>query len=300
MKLKTIILIAGPTAVGKTLLAIDIAKHFNTGIISADSRQCYRELSIGVAKPDAEELKQVKHYFINSHSIHEDVNAAVFEQYALKAANEIFIDNDIAIMVGGTGLYIKAFCESLDIIPPISPELRDNIIANYKQSGINWLQEQLCLNDPAYFVSAEILNPQRLMRALEIKLGTGRSIREFHQHKKAIRNFKIVKIGLELSKEQLHQNIHVRVDEMIKLGLLHEAESLLPYKSLTALRTVGYTELFTYLEGEISLEEATGLIKKNTRHYAKRQLTWFKKDHTITWCTPSDKQKIIDLCQGSM
>ncbi|MBC7826968.1 MAG: tRNA (adenosine(37)-N6)-dimethylallyltransferase MiaA [Chitinophagaceae bacterium] len=299
MKSKTIIIIVGPTAVGKTSLAIDIAGHFNTAIISADSRQCYRELTIGVAKPDAEQLRQIRHYFINSHSIHEDLNAALFEQYALDAVNEIFTSRDTAVMVGGTGLYIKAFCEGLDQIPAVSPEVRESITASYKRSGINWLQEQLRVIDPDYIVSGEILNPQRLMRALEVKLHTGRSIREFQQHKKVHREFKIIKIGLELPKEELHKNIHWRVDEMMKQGMVEEARSLQSYQSLPALRTVGYTELFSYFENKISLKAAIDLIRKNTRQYAKRQLTWFRKDPGVQWHKPLDKQKIIDLYQGS-
>jgi tRNA dimethylallyltransferase len=295
LKSKSVIIIAGPTAVGKTSLAIEVAKYFNTAIISADSRQCYRELVIGVAKPGAEDLHQVKHYFINSHSIHEETNAAVFEQYALQAVSEILSVNNVAIMVGGTGLYIKAFCEGLDDIPPVSAEIRADIISTYKQSGISWLQEQVQRNDPTYFQTGEMSNPQRLMRALEVKIGTGRSIREFQQNKKASRDFNIIKTGLEIPKEQLHWNIHHRVDEMMEQGLLAEAESLLPFRSLPALRTVGYTELFEYFEGRISLEEAVDLIKKNTRHYAKRQLTWFRKDASIKWFTPADKQKVIDL-----
>ena len=297
LKSKTVIIIAGPTAVGKTSLAIEIAKHFNTQIISADSRQCFRELTIGVAKPSAEQLQQVKHYFINSHSIHDEVNAAAFEQYALRSLQEIFSHHDVALIVGGTGLYIRALCEGLDEIPPVAPVIRENIIADYNRSGLTWLQEQVRINDPEYFLTGEIANPQRLMRALEVKVGTGKSIRQFQQKKKIARDFSIIKVGLQLPKDQLHENIHYRVNEMMKQGLLQEVESQLPYKSLPALRTVGYTELFSYLEGKMSLEEAIELIKKNTRHYAKRQLTWFKKDKSITWYTPFNKQEIIDLYQ---
>lgn len=298
MKSKTIIIIAGPTAVGKTSLAIELAKHFNTEIISADSRQCFRELNIGVAKPTREQLDEVKHYFINSHSIHDEVNAATFEEYALQSAKQIFLDHDIAVMVGGTGLYIQAFCEGLDEIPKIPPDIRETIKENYKRSGLSWLQEQVRVNDPEYFQTGEIENPQRLMRALEVKSGTGKSIRQFQRNKKVTRDFSIIKVGLQLPKEQLYSNIHFRVDEMMKDGLLHEVESLLPFQSLPALRTVGYTEPFAFLEGKISLDEAIDLIKKNTRHYAKRQLTWFKKDDSMIWYAPFDKQKIIDLYQA--
>jgi len=300
LKSKTIIIIAGPTAVGKTSLAIELARHLNTSIISADSRQCYRELNIGVAKPSSDQLQQVKHYFINSHSIHHELNAVGFENYALNTASEIFSLKDVAVMVGGTGLYIKAFCEGLDEMPPVTASIRNEIMANYQLFGIVWLQEQIQMHDHEYFSTGELMNPQRLMRALEIKLATGTSIREFQQNKKITRDFNIIKIGLHLSKEQLHQHIHFRVDEMMKQGLANEVESLLPYKTLPALRTVAYTELFAYFEGKISLEEATGLIKKNTRNYAKRQMTWFRKDQSFKWYTPLDTEKILDLYQNTV
>jgi len=297
LKLKTIIIIAGPTAVGKTSLAIELAKHFDTAIISADSRQCFRELNIGVAKPTTEQLDEVRHYFINSHSIHEDVNAAIFEQYALRSAEEIFLHRDTAVMVGGTGLYIKAFCEGLDEIPTISSGVREKIVSNYNLSGLRWLQEQVRVNDPEYFAKGEITNPQRLMRALEVKLGTGKSIRQFQQSRKVIRHFSIIKIGLHLPKDLLHANIDHRVDEMMKQGLLNEVQTLLPFRLLPALRTVGYTELFNYLDREISLTEAVNAIKKNTRQYAKRQMTWFRRDATIRWYSPQETREIIDLYQ---
>ena len=298
MKSKTIIVIAGPTAVGKTSLAIELAKHFNTEIISADSRQCFKELDIGVAKPGMQQLNEVRHYFINSHSIHEDVNAAIFEQYALQCADDIFRRHDIALLVGGTGLYIKAFCEGLDEIPAIATDVREEIISNYTLSGLAWLQEQVRVNDPEYFATGEIANPQRLMRALEVKLGTGKSIRQYQQGRKLVRDFSIIKVGLELPKEKLHANIDYRVDEMMRQGLLKEAESLIPFRALPALRTVGYTELFSCLNGEISLDDAVVAIKKNTRQYAKRQMTWFRRDPSVKWFSPNEKQEIIDLYES--
>ncbi len=297
MKSKKIIIIDGPTAVGKTSLAIEIAKHFNTEIISADSRQCFRELNIGVAKPSADQLCEVKHHFINSHSIHDDINAATFEQYALQSVKQIFLYHDIALMVGGTGLYIQAFCNGLDDIPTIQAHIRETIKRNYERSGLSWLQEQVRMHDPEYFNTGEIENRQRLMRALEVKSVTGKSIRQFQQNKKVTRDFSIIKVGLQLPREQLHSNIHHRVDEMMNHGLLREVESLMPFQSLPALRTVGYTELFAFLEGKISQDEAVDLIKKNTRHYAKRQLTWFRKDTSVIWVAPYEKQRIIDLYQ---
>jgi tRNA dimethylallyltransferase len=294
-RIKTCIVIAGPTAVGKTALAIQLAQHFSTSIISADSRQCFKELNIGVAKPSAEELQLVPHYFINSHSINQEVNAALFEQYALQKINEIFTVKNIAIMVGGTGLYIKAFCNGIDEVPVIDPAVREKIITSYEQDGLAWLQNEVKKNDPVYFAKGEIKNPQRLMRALEVKLSTDKSILEFQTQQKKQRDFKIIKIGLELPKEQLHKNINHRVDIMMEQGLLAEVESLLPYKNFNALQTVGYKELFDYFDGNISLTGAVERIKINTRQYAKRQMTWFKKDVEINWGKTLDYESIITL-----
>jgi tRNA dimethylallyltransferase len=297
---KTCIIISGPTAVGKTSVAIQVARHFGTEIISADSRQCFKELNIGVAKPSAEELAAVKHHFINSHSIHEELNAAGFEQYALQAARSIFQQNDIAVMTGGTGLYIKAFCEGMDEIPPVLPGIREKIMAGLEKSGLAWLQQQVKEQDPLYFSTGEIQNPQRLVRALEVVQSTGRSIRHFQQGKKMERNFRIIKTALGLPKEELHRNINHRVDEMIARGLLQEVTTLMPWRGLNALQTVGYTELFDYLDGNSTLEQAVELIKKNTRQYAKRQMTWFRRDKDISWFSPQDVSGIIDRGQSKV
>lgn len=240
-------------------------------------------MNIGVAKPNDSELKKVHHYFINSHHIQQDVNAGTFEQYALQAIDENFKTNLHAVMVGGTGLYIKAFCEGMDHIPSVPDSIRNNIIDQYKLNGLSWLQKEVEQKDAVFWKIAEQQNPQRLMRALEIVEATGKSITSFKTNKKVTRNFNIVKIGLELPKELLHLNINTRVDEMMEQGLLNEVESLLPFRTLNALQTVGYKELFDYLNGNSSLDEAVENIKKNTRHYAKRQMTWFKKDATIQW-----------------
>jgi tRNA dimethylallyltransferase len=262
---KTVIIICGPTAVGKTSVAIHLAKHFQTDIISADSRQCFKELNIAVARPSAEELNEVKHHFIASHSIHDEVTAITFEQYALQKAKELFLQHDVIIMVGGTGLYIKVFCEGLDEIPETKAEIRSQVIENYKKHGLAWLQEEIRVKDPAFFAEGEIQNPQRMMRALEVVESTGQSILSFRKEGKAKRNFNIIKIGLELTKEELHHNINTRVDAMMNAGLLKEAESLLPYRRLNALQTVGYAELFDYFDGKISLEKAKEEIKTHTR-----------------------------------
>ena len=290
---KTVIIICGPTAVGKTSVAIQLATHFKTEIISADSRQCFKELNIGVARPSAEELKEVKHHFIVSHSIKEEVTAVTFEQYALQKTKELFHQHDIVIMVGGTGLYIKAFCEGLDAIPDVPAEIRKNIISNYESRGMEWLQNEVNEKDPAFYAAGEIQNPQRMMRALEVMEATGRSILSFRNGEKAKREFNIIKIGLKLPKEELIRNINTRVEKMMEEGLLHEVKQLQPGKNLNALQTVGYVEIFDHLEGKISLADAIEKIKTNTRQYTKRQMTWFKKDKEIKWFLPSQLSEII-------
>ncbi len=288
LKENTVIIICGSTAAGKTSFAINLATQLQTEIISADSRQCFKELNIGVAKPSVQQLNEVKHYFINSHSIFDEVNAAVFEQYALHVANEIFKKHKIAVMVGGTGLYIKAFCEGLDEIPAVDETVRQQVNEMYEQNGLAHLQTELALKDPEFWQQAEQQNTQRLMRAMEVLLSTGQSITAFQKGKKEDRPFNIIKIGLEVPRQQLYDQINRRVDEMIEKGLVDEVRSLEPYQNLNALQTVGYREIFDYLNNQISLPDAINRIKTNTRHYAKRQLTWFKKDKDIQWRSPSD------------
>lgn len=291
---KTVILIAGPTAVGKTALAIQLAKHFHTAIISADSRQCYKEITIGVAKPSVEELNTVKHYFINSHSITDDVSAAAYEHYALTAAEELFATNDVAVMVGGTGLYIKAFCEGMDQIPAVPDELRVQLQQQYQQYGIEWLQQQLQQQDPLFAAQGEMQNPQRMLRALEVVKASGESIIKFRKGEKQQRPFDVIKIGLELPREELYNRINLRVDLMMKEGLLEEAKTVYPQRQLNALQTVGYRELFDYFDGMLTLPQAVEKIKQNSRHYAKRQLTWFKRETAMKWFHPSDALAIIE------
>ncbi len=293
-KKNIVVIVCGPTAVGKTAVAIELAKFFQTQIISADSRQCFNELNIGVAKPSLDELNLVTHHFINSHSIHEIVNAGVFETYALNAANEIFQHSNIAVMVGGTGLYIQSFCEGMDAMPVIDVSIRAKIKHQYQSNGLMWLQEQLQLKDPVFWHTAEQQNPQRLMRALEIVEATGQSNIDFRKGDKQQRNFDIIKIGLTLSREMLYTRINNRVDTMMEQGLLKEAENLIPHKSLNALQTVGYKEFFNYFDGNCTLENAIEELKKNTRHYAKRQMTWFKKDDAVQWFQPNEVAVIIE------
>ncbi|MFI5155172.1 MAG: tRNA (adenosine(37)-N6)-dimethylallyltransferase MiaA [Chitinophagales bacterium] len=292
-KERKIILIAGPTASGKTGLALQIAEHYKCPILSVDSRQCFRELNIGVAKPSEKDLQKIHHYFINSHSIHDEVNASIFESLALEWVNEIFKSHRTAVMVGGTGLYIKSFCEGLDEIPAVPESIRREIEMQYEKLGLGWLKDQIRESDPVFFEKGEIQNPRRLMRALEVWMFTGRSLHSFRSSMPKKRDFKIEKFGISLSKEILHSNISHRVDQMMNNGLLQEVKDLLPFRSLNALQTVGYSELFSFLDGDYPLEHAVERIKKNTRQYAKRQLTWFRKDPDICWIELTDIEKII-------
>ncbi|MBI5858658.1 MAG: tRNA (adenosine(37)-N6)-dimethylallyltransferase MiaA [Sphingobacteriales bacterium] len=314
---KTVIIICGPTAVGKTSVAIQLAQHYKSEIISADSRQCFKELNIGVARPSEKELEEIKHHFIASHSIQEEVTAASFEQYALGKTKELFAKHDVVMMVGGTGLYIKAFCEGLDKIPEVSDGIRTQIAENYKLKGLEWLQDEIEKKDPAFFATGEIQNPQRMMRALEVLEATGQSILSFRKGAKAKRDFNTIKIGLELPKEELHRNINARVDKMMEAGLLNEVKQLLPFKNLNALQTVGYAELFEcmvpemrltqnsnsvflFQHGVASIEEAVKQIKIHTRQYAKRQMTWFRKDEAIKWFRLGQMTEMIELVKSNV
>jgi len=280
---KTVYIIVGPTAVGKTALAIQLAKHFQTEIISADARQCYKELNIGVARPSEDELNQIPHHFIASHSINDIVNASVFENYALAITEKLFEQKDNIVMVGGTGLYIKAFCEGLDDIPAIDPSVRKSIIHSYESNGLIWLQNELAQKDPAYWKQAEQENPHRLMRALEVIEGLGKSILSFQAQQKKQRPFNIVTLGIEMERALLYERINQRVEQMIAAGLEQEVQALLPQFSLNALQTVGYREWLSYFNKEQSLEQVIAAIQQNTRQYAKRQMTWFKKDPSVQW-----------------
>lgn len=240
-------------------------------------------MNIGIARPSAEELKQVPHYFIASHHVQEDINAAWYERYALNLLNGLFLKHDTVVVTGGTGLYIKALTEGLDTIPEVASSIRERVVSEYEAKGIAWLQEQLQQHDPLFSTSGEMQNPQRMMRALEVALGTGQSIISFRNSIKQPRPFRIVPIGLELPREKLYERINLRVDAMMQAGQEEEARQLLPHKDLNALQTVGYRELFDYFGGKTSLEEAVELIKQNTRRYAKRQMTWFKRQAEMHW-----------------
>jgi tRNA dimethylallyltransferase len=295
--LPTILVIGGPTATGKTALALDLAEQFGTSIISADSRQCYRELNIGVARPSMVELARIPHYFIGTHSVTEPVNAAAFAGIAREAAADVSARNraagkpDLVVLAGGTGLYIKAFTEGIDLIPPVPEGVRRAVQEGYEQGGLGWLQAQVRLKDPAWLEGGEGQNPRRLMRALEVFDATGRPIKAFQG--KIRHGYNVLKIGLELPRPLLYERIDARVDRMMEAGLLEEVRGLLPYMGEKALDTVGYKELFDYLQGLLSLEEAVARIKQHSRNYAKRQLTWFKKDRDFRWFGPEQGAAVL-------
>lgn len=275
--------IIGPTAIGKTSLAIKIAQHFETEIISSDSRQFFKEMNIGTAVPDADELRAVPHHFIQHISIHDNYSVGDFERDAIKKLDELFKDSNIAVMVGGSGLYIKAVKDGLDNFPDVDPKIRENLNKHLQEDGIDWLQQKLFILDPDYYKVADVQNPHRLIRALEICIATGRPFSEFLDQEKPERNFKTINIGLLAERAVIYERINKRVDIMMNKGLLEEARRLHPYKDLNALNTVGYKELFAFFDGLTDLDTAVAEIKKNTRRFAKRQLTWFRKDESITW-----------------
>jgi len=285
--LKTLIVIGGATASGKTAVAIETALYFNTCILSADSRQCYRELNIGVAKPDIGQLKAVQHFFINSHSVHEEVSAGVYGRYGLEKLALIFEQSDFAVCAGGTGLYIKALCEGLDVMPSIDKSIDQYINEQYLLHGLGWLQQQVQQHDPLFAPSAEFHNPNRLLRALVFKLSTGESILQFRTNQKQTRNFDIRYFALDAERTKLYQRIDQRVDEMVAQGLVAEAAQLHPLRHLKPLQTVGYTELFDYFEGKLDLSLAIGKIKQHSRNYAKRQITWFKHQSDYIFVPPT-------------
>lgn len=294
---KKMLVIVGPTAVGKTALAIRVAKHFQAEIISADSRQIYKELAIGTAKPTTEELKEVKHHFVNSHSIHEDYDAAQFGEEALALTYELFKNYNHVVVCGGSGLYVKALLEGFDDIPEVADEIRDQLIEEFETKGLGWLQNKMRELDPEYFKKVDQQNPVRLMRALEVRIATGKSISTFQTRAKRILPFQVIKIGLELERARLYERIDNRMDEMIAKGLFKEAKSFYPYKSLNALQTVGHREIFEHMDGGYDRGEAVRLLKRNSRRYAKRQLTWFKRDEEIRWFNSDDLGAIIEYIE---
>lgn len=298
---KYLIAILGPTAIGKTALSVEIARYFDTEIISADSRQFFKEMNIGTAVPSGEELSAVPHHFIQHISVEEDYSVGDFERDAIQKIEMLFQQHQVLVMAGGSGLYVKAVTEGLDDFPEIDPEIRHKLIAHFKKDEIEWLQKKLEELDPEYYQHADIQNPHRLIRALEICIGTGKAFSSFLNKEKTKRTFQTIKIGLTADREIIYDRINLRVDLMIENGLVDEARRLYSKKDLNALNTVGYKELFKYFDGEWPLDKAVAEIKKNTRRFAKRQLTWFRKDEEINWFDyKTDPEEIIEFLEKSL
>ena len=290
---KTLIVITGPTAVGKTALCLDIAQHFGIPIINADSRQIYKELKIGTASPTSEQLQLVPHYFVGSLSLTDYYSASLFEQQVLEILSRQFRSHDFALMAGGSMMYIDAVCDGIDDIPTVDDQTRETLKQRLKEEGLEALVEQLKELDPEYYAIVDRQNPRRVVHGLEICLMTGKTYTSFRKREKKQRPFRIVKIGLNRPREELYDRINQRVDQMMQQGLLEEAKALYPMRQMNALNTVGYKELFDYLDGRWPLEEAVERIKGNTRRYARKQLTWYKKDPQIRWFHPDEKEQII-------
>ena len=297
---KTLVVVVGPTAVGKTATAIFLANQYATEIISADSRQFYKEMTIGTAKPDEIELAAAKHHFINSHSIEEEYSAGDFERDALNVLQDIFERRDIAIMVGGSGLFVRAVCEGLDNLPKAPAGVRERLNLAFEEFGLEPLKARLQEIDPAFYAVADIDNPQRVIRALEVFEATGKPISFYQKNNVSRRSFEIITVGLNMDRDKLYERINLRVDKMIANGLISEVKSLVEYRQKPAMLTVGYSEIFDYLDGKISLEEAIDKVKQNSRRYAKRQITWFKKYGNTTWFEPHQQQHIIEFIDNKL
>jgi tRNA dimethylallyltransferase len=290
---KKLIVVAGPTAVGKTSVSIELARHFRAAIVSADSRQVFREMNVGTAKPSAEQRAEVPHYFVDTHSIAEEYDAARFTTDALKVIADRFVKDDYVILCGGSGLYIKGVCEGFDDIPDAPPAIREEIMRNYEREGLQWLQARMRELDPEGLALLDEKNPHRLIRALEVRMFSGESIFAFRKNVKHERRFQIIKIGLDLPRAELFSRIDNRMDEMIANGLFEEARALYPMRHHHALQTVGYQEIFNFMENAYDLQECLRLLKRNSRRYAKRQLTWFRKDSEFKWFSPGDVEGMI-------
>ncbi len=297
---KTLIVIAGPTGSGKTDLSIQIALHYHAPIISTDSRQFYRGIPIGTAQPDAEQLQAVEHHFIASHDLTQDFNCGAYEQEALKRLEELFLQHDYVVAVGGSGLYIKALCEGMDDLPDVDPALRTQLADDMKQLGIDAMAERLRELDPAFYEVVDRKNPARILRALEVCIGTGMTYSSLRTGEKKSRPFRIIKIATDMDRAVLYERIDRRVDIMVEQGLEQEARSVYHLRKLNSLQTVGYREMFDYFDGTISREEAIELIKRNSRRYAKRQLTWLRRDTEFAWFHPQEKAKIIEYIDAKV
>ncbi|MBE6323373.1 MAG: tRNA (adenosine(37)-N6)-dimethylallyltransferase MiaA [Bacteroidales bacterium] len=301
--MKTLVVLTGPTGVGKTELSLSVAERLGSPIVNADSRQIYRELPIGTAAPTAAEQARVPHLFVGTHTLTDRYNAGKYEREALAALEELFRTRDHVLMVGGAMLYIDAVCKGLDEMPHVSAELREQVQQQYAANGLEWLQAQVKEADPQYFGEADIQNPQRLLHALEICLAGGRPYSSFRLGSRKERPFRVVKIGLTRPREELYTRINARVDNMLAQGLLEEVRAVESLRHLNALNTVGYKEMFRYLDGEWTLEAAADMVRQNSRHYAKRQLTWFNADPEMRWVnltdTPEDLTNVMQIIQDN-
>lgn len=297
---KFVVVIAGPTGIGKTDLSIYLAQHFKTAIISADSRQIYKELKIGTARPTDEQLKKVPHFLVGTKSIFDYYNAYQYEQEALLITEQLFSENNIIILCGGSMLYIDAFCNGIDELPTVDPELRNQLQLQYQQEGLESIRRQLKLLDPLYYKQVDLKNPQRIIHAVEICLMTGQPYSQLRTNTKKIRPFNIIKIGLDMDRLLLHERINSRVDKMIKKGLEEEARELFPHRHLNSLNTVGYRELFDFFMNNISREKAIELIKRNSRRYARKQLSWFRRDPEINWFSPEKSDEVINFVENTI
>jgi len=298
--IKYLIVLTGPTGIGKTRVGIEIARHFNTEIVSADSRQIYKEMKIGTAVPSDEELKQVQHHLIQTHSINENYNASKYESDALNILETLFKKHNVILLVGGSMLYIDAVCKGIDIMPNADPEIRKILKDQYEREGLDGLRLKLKQLDPQYYKTVDLKNPNRIIHALEISIITGKPYSSFRENTVKTRPFLIIKIGLNCNRELLHKKINQRVDQMVALGLEEEARKLYPLKHLNALNTVGYREWFDYFDGLIPGGKAIELIKRNSRRYARKQITWFRNDPDVTWFEPNDTNKIIEFIESQI
>ncbi|MBE6248274.1 MAG: tRNA (adenosine(37)-N6)-dimethylallyltransferase MiaA [Prevotella sp.] len=292
--MNTLIVITGPTAVGKTQLTLELAKHYGIPVINADSRQIYKELKIGTASPTEEQLKQVRHYFVGSKSINEYYNASMYEQEVMQLLESLFTTSPVQMLSGGSMMYIDAVCNGIDDIPTIREDIRTEMKRRYQEEGLEALCEDLKKLDPEHYETVDRQNYRRVIHALEICYQTGKTYTSFRKQTKKERPFKIVKIGLNRNREELYKRINQRVDDMMVQGLLDEARAMTPYREVNALNTVGYKELFDYMDERWSLEEAVERIKGNTRRYARKQLTWYKRDENIRWFHPDQQQEILN------
>ena len=294
MSTKRLIVIVGPTGSGKTDLSITVAEHFHVPIISTDSRQFYRGIPIGTAQPDAEQLQRVEHHFIASRELTDDFNCGAYEAEALQSLEQLFQKHDVVVAVGGSGLYVKALCEGMDNMPEVTPELRESLAQRLSEEGLEALCEELRERDPEFYEQVDLKNQARVVRALEVCIASGRPYSSFRTGERRKRNFDIIKIGVDMPREELYERIDRRVDIMMEQGLEHEARSVSHLRHLNSLQTVGYREMFDYFDGITTREEAIELIKRNSRRYAKRQLTWFRRDEEIAWFNPKESEKIVE------